>query len=122
MLESKGWKRRFLKVTGNDERIIQIEAELEKEEALNRLLLDTDKNQNAAIGHFRKMVVALLICFAVTVCTMAIGFFYYEGQFDIGTTTADTATASMETDGANANINNVTDGDTYNDNAVHSSK
>ena len=104
-------------MTGNDERIIQIEAELEKEEALNRLLLDTDKNQNAAIGHFRKMVVVLLICFTVTVCTMAIGFFYYESQFDVGTTTT-----SMETDGANANINNATDGDMYNDSAVHSSK
>ena len=45
-----------------------------------------------------------------------------EGQFDTGTTTTDTATTSMETDGSNANINNVTDGDTYNDNAVHSSK
>ena len=104
------------------ERVAQLENELEKEEALNRLLLDTDKSQNTAIGHFRKMVVVLLICFTVTVCTMAIGFFYYESQFDVGTTTAGTTTTSMETDGANANINNVTDGDTYNDNAVHSSK
>ena len=109
-------------MTGNDERIIKLEAELEKEEALNRLLLDTDKSQNTAIGHFRKMVVVLLICFTVTVCTMTIGFFYYESQFDVGTTTTGTTTTSMETDGANANINNVTDGDTYNDNAVHSSK
>ena len=109
-------------MTGNDERIIKLESELEKEEALNRLLLDTDKSQNTAIGHFHKMVVVLLICFTVTVCTMTIGFFYYESQFDVGTTTAGTTTTSMETDGANANINNVTDGDTYNDNSVHSSK
>ena len=34
-----------------------------------------------------------------------------EGQFDTGTTTTDTATTSMETDGANANINNATDGE-----------
>ena len=109
-------------MTGNDEGIIQLEAELEKEEALNRLLLDTDKNQNTVIGHFRKMVVALLICFTITICTMVIGFFWHEGQFDTGATTTDTTTTSMETNGANANINNVTDGDTYNDNAVHSSK
>ena len=84
------------------ERVAQLENELEKEEALNRLLLDTDKSQNTVIGHFRKMVVVLLICFTVTVCTMAIGFFYYEGRFDTGTTTTDTTTTSMETDGANA--------------------
>ena len=101
------------------ERIIQLEAELEKEEALNRLLLDTDKNQNNVIRHFRKMIVTLFVCFTIIVCTMIIGFFWYEGQFDVAT---DTTTTSMETDGANANINNVTDGDMYNDNAVHSSK
>ena len=107
---------------GSDEKIAQLEAELEKEEALNRLLLDTDKNQSSTIGHFRKMAVVLLVCFTLIICTMTIGFFWYEGQFDTGTTTTDTATTSMETDGANANINNATDGDMYNDNAVHSSK
>ena len=104
---------------GSDEKIAQLEAELEKEGALNRLLLDTDKNQSSTIGHFRKMVVVLLVCFTLITCTMTVGFFWYEGQFDAGTTTTDTTTTSMETEGANANINNVTDGDMYNDNAVH---
>jgi hypothetical protein len=104
---------------GSDEKIAQLEAELEKEEALNRLLLDTDKNQSSTIGHFRKMVVVLLACFTLIICTMTIGFFWYEGQFDVGTTTTDATTTSMETEGTNANINNVADGDMYNDNAVH---
>jgi len=101
------------------ERVAQLEGELEREEALNRLLLDTDKNQNNVIRHFRKMVVTLLVCSTIIICTMVVGFFWYEGQFDATTTTTDTTTTSMETDGANANINNVTDGDMYNDNAVH---
>ena len=104
------------------ERVAQLEGELERGEALNRLLLDTDKNQNNVIRYFRKTVVTLLICFTLIVCVMVIGFFWYEGQFDATTTTTDTTTTSTETDGANTNINNVTDGDTYNDNAVHSSK
>ena len=62
---------------GSDEKIAQLEAELEKEEALNRLLLDTDKNQNNVIQHFRKMIVTLFVCFTIIVCTMVIGFFWY---------------------------------------------
>ena len=79
------------------ERIIQLEAELEKEEALNRLLLDTDKSQNNVIRHFRKMIVTLFVCCTIVICTIVIGFFWHEGQFDATTTTTDTATTSMET-------------------------
>ena len=95
----------------------QLEAELEREEALNKLLLDTSKSQNSVIKYFRKTIATLLICFTLIICIMVIGFFWYEGKFD--TTTSDTTTTSMEVDGTNANINNVSDGDMYNDEAVH---
>ena len=47
------------------------------------------------------------------------GFFYYESQFE----TVETATTMTDTDlttrGENANINNVTNGDMYNDDVTH---
>jgi hypothetical protein len=46
---------------------------------------------------------------------MVIGFFYYESQFDI----TETTTTELQTSGENANINNVSNGDMYNDNSVH---
>lgn len=98
----------------NDE---QLERENERLSALNSILLDTAKSQEKLIKQFRKMLLVVVVCFAAIICCMTIGFFWYESQFE--TTTTTTTTTDMNTSGDNANINNVTDGDMYNDNAVH---
>lgn len=95
----------------------QLERENEKLSALNSILFDTAKNQEKLIKQFRKMLLVVVVCFACIICCMTIGFFWYESQFE--TTTTTTTTTDMNTSGENANINNVTDGDMYNDNAVH---
>lgn len=94
----------------------QLERENEKLSALNSILFDTAKNQEKLIKQFRKMLLVVVVCFACIICCMTIGFFWYESQFE---TTTTTTTTDMNTSGENANINNVTDGDMYNDNAVH---
>lgn len=92
----------------------QLERENERLSALNSILLDTAKSQEKLIKQFRKMLLVVVVCFAAIICCMTIGFFWYESQFETTTTTTD-----MNTSGDNANINNVTDGDMYNDDAVH---
>ena len=96
----------------NDE---QLERENEKLSALNSILFDTVKNQEKLIKQFRKMLLVVVVCFACIICCMTIGFFWYESQFE--TTTTTTTTTDMNTSGYNANINNATDGDMYNDDA-----
>ena len=95
----------------------QLERENEKLSALNSILFDTVNNQEKLIKQFRKMLLVVVVCFACIICCMTIGFFWYESQFE--TTTTATTTTDMNTSGENANINNVTDGDMYNDDAVH---
>jgi uncharacterized protein YpmB len=92
-----------------------INTETEKD-VLMKLLLDTNKMQNKMIKHFRILILVIVISFSLIICSMVVGFFWYESQFD---TTTTTTTTDMETQGENANINNVTSGDMYNDNAVH---
>ena len=48
---------------------------------------------------------------------MIAGFFWYESQYETSESTV--TTTELTTEGENANINNVTNGDMYNDNAVH---
>ncbi len=101
----------------NDLHLDELKAENERLSAVNKILLDTAKNQESLIKHFRKMLAMITISFTVIICCMVGGFFYYESQFETIETT--TTTTDMSTSGENANINNVTNGDMYNDNATH---
>lgn len=97
----------------------ELKSENERLSAVNGVLLDTAKSQESLIKHFRKMLIAITISFTIIICCMVGGFFYYESQFE----TVETATTMTDTDlttsGENANINNVTNGDMYNDDATH---
>lgn len=107
----------------NDLHLDELKIENERLNAINKILLDTAKNQESLIKHFRKMLIAITISFTVIICSMIGGFFYYESQFETveteTTTTETTTSTDMSTSGENANINNVTNGDMYNDNATH---
>lgn len=109
----------------NDLHLDELKIENERLSAVNKILLDTAKNQESLIKHFRKMLIAITISFTIIICSMVGGFFYYESQFETvetetTTTTTETVTdTDMSTSGENANINNVTNGDMYNDNATH---
>ena len=97
----------------------ELKLENERLSAVNGILLDTAKNQESLIKHFRKMLVAITISFTIIICCMVGGFFYYESQFETVETTTTTTDTDLTTSGENANINNVTNGDMYNDDATH---
>jgi hypothetical protein len=96
----------------------------EVEKSTNDLLLDVCKNQRKTIKSLKTICITVIVCFSLIICTMVAGFFYYESQFDIvdSTTTQETTTTELKTSGENANINNVSNGDMYNDNAIHNEK
>lgn len=83
--------------------------------AINELLRDYSKAQAETIKQLKIALIVVSVCFSLIICTMVAGFFWYESQFDVTSTT----TTELTTEGENANINNVTNGDMYNDNAVH---
>ncbi len=89
--------------------------ELEQVHALNKILTECNKAQVNTIRHFKNILITLLICVTVSFCVMIIGFFWYESQFD----TTETTTTEMSTEGDNADINSVTNGDMYNDSSTH---
>lgn len=84
-------------------------------EAVNKLLIDQTKAQSLIIKQLKTTIVVVCICFTTLISTMVAGFFWYESQFE----TTETTTTTMETEGENANINAVTNGDMYNDSAQH---
>ena len=92
----------------------ELKVENERLSAVNGILLDTSKNQESLIKHFRKMLIAVTVSFTIIICCMVGGFFYYESQFETVETTTTTADTDLTTSGENANINNVTNGDMYN--------
>lgn len=97
----------------------ELKLENERLSAMNNVLLDTAKNQETLIKHFRKMLIAITISFTIIICCMVGGFFYYESQFETVETATTTTDTDLTTSGENANINNVTNGDMYNDDATH---
>ena len=103
----------------NDLHLDELKLENERLSAVNGILLDTAKNQESLIKHFRKMLIAVTISFTIVICSMVGGFFYYESQFETVETAKTTTDTDLITSGENANINNVTNGDMYNDNATH---
>lgn len=103
----------------SDLHLDELKLENERLSAVNGVLLDTAKNQESLIKHFRKMLIAVTVSFTIIICCMVGGFFYYESQFEtVGTTTTTTDT-DLTTSGENANINNVTNGDMYNYDATN---
>lgn len=91
----------------------------EASKEVNELLLDVCKSQRETIKFMRNSIIAVVCSFTIIICTMIIGFFWYESQFEVIETTTTTTTTDMEASGENATINNVTDGNMYNDNAIH---
>ena len=93
----------------------EIEAQIKHVQAVNQLLTDYSKSQSGMIKHLKSVIIVLHICFTLIICTMIVGFFWYESQFE----TKETTTTTLETEGDNADINSVTNGDMYNDNSTH---
>ena len=103
----------------SDLHLDELKLDNERLSAVNRILLNTPKNQESLIKHFRKMLIAVTISFTIIICCMVGGFFYYESQFETVETATTTTDTDLTTSGDNANINNVTNGDMYNDDATH---
>jgi hypothetical protein len=92
----------------------------EQVEVTNKLLLEMVKNQKENFKNFVKVFIIVIVCYTAILITTIVGFVYYESQFDV---TSETVTeTTLTTEGENANINNVTDGNMYNDNAIHNEK
>lgn len=94
---------------------VEIEAQIKHVQAVNQLLADYNKTQAEVIKHLRGMLIVLFLCFTAIICTMVSGFFWYESQFE----TREVTTTTLETEGDDADINSVTNGNMYNDNAIH---
>lgn len=62
----------------SDLHLDELKLENERLSAVNGILLDTAKNQESLIKHFRKMLFAVTISFTIIICCMVGGFFYYE--------------------------------------------
>lgn len=91
------------------------ETQIKQVEAVNRLLVDHAKAQMLIIRQLKNTIVVVCICFTAIIVSMIAGFFWYESQFE----TTESTVTTMETEGENANINAVTNGDMYNDSAQH---
>lgn len=51
-------------------------------EATNKLLLEMVKNQKESNHNLVKVFITTIICFALLLVTMVVGFFVYESQFE----------------------------------------
>lgn len=99
---------------GHDE-----EQQYKQLEALNKLLREYSSSQFEIIKHLKMALTIVAACFTLIICSMVFGFFYYESQFDTARSVTESTTTEMKTEGENSNINSVTNGDMYNDAAVH---
>lgn len=84
-------------------------------EALNRLLTDHSKAQSAIIRQLQRAIIIVSVCFMCIIVAMVGCFFWYESRFD----TTEVTTTELTTEGDNADINSVTNGDMYNDSSIH---
>ena len=89
----------------SDLHLDELKLENERLSAVNGVLLDTSKNQESLIKHFRKMLIAVTISFTIIICCMVGGFFYYESQFETVENTTATTDTDLTASGENANIN-----------------
>ena len=95
----------------------ELDYEMKQTQALNHLLTECNKSQALTIKHLKTITIVLLVCITLVFCTMVGGFFWYESQYE--KTTETTTTTTLHTEGENAEINNVSNGDMYNDSATH---
>ena len=91
--------------------------QLEQVQALNKLLLEMNKNQKESNSSLIKAFITTVICFTVLLISMVFGFFWYESQFEV-TEKVVTETITQEVSGTDSEINNV-EGNLYKDNASH---
>lgn len=91
--------------------------QLEQVQALNKLLLEMNKNQKESNSSLIKTFITTVICFTVLLISMVFGFFWYESQFEV-TEKVVTETITQEVSGTDSEINNV-EGNLYKDNASH---
>ena len=91
--------------------------QLEQVQALNKLLLEMNKNQKESNSSLIKTFIITVICFTVLLISMVFGFFWYESQFEV-TEKVVTETITQEVSGTDSEINNV-EGNLYKDNASH---
>lgn len=91
--------------------------QLEQVQALNKLLLEMNKNQKESNASLIKTFISTVICFTVLLISMVLGFFWYESQFEV-TEKVVTETITQEVSGTDSEIDNV-EGNLYKDNASH---
>lgn len=91
--------------------------QLEQVQALNKLLLEMNRNQKESNNSLIKTFIATVICFTVLLISMVLGFFWYESQFEM-TEKVVTETITQEVSGTDSEINSV-EGNLYKDNASH---
>ena len=91
--------------------------QIEQVQALNKLLLEMNKNQKKSNNSLIKTFIATVVCFTVLLISMVLGFFWYENQFEM-TEKVVTETITQEVSGTDSEINNV-EGNLYKDNASH---
>lgn len=75
-------------------------------EVVNKLLLDMVKNQKDSNKNMLKVFITTIICLTIILLSFALGFFYYESQFDYSTTET-TKTITQEVSGSDSEINNI---------------
>lgn len=94
------------------------EETLEQSQAMNQLLLELVKTQKTNTKYLIRVFITTIICYTMLLIAMAIGFFWYESQFEVTEDIATTETITQEVSGENSEINNV-EGNLYKDNATH---
>lgn len=75
--------------------------QLEQVQALNKLLLEMNRNQKESNNSLIKTFIATVICFTVLLISMVLGFFWYESQFEM-TEKVVTETITQEVSGTDS--------------------
>lgn len=57
--------------------------QLEQSQALNRLLLEMNKNQKDSNTMLTRTFIATIVCYTILLVSMIVGFFWCEGQSKI---------------------------------------
>lgn len=96
----------------------EFKEQIEQTQAMNELLIEMVKNQKEANKNNFKVFISVIICYTLLLISMVVGFFIYESQFEIASTTETITTTTQEVSGQDSEINNI-QGNMYKDNAVH---
>lgn len=90
----------------------------EQFESANELLLEMVRNQKDNMRNTIKIYVITVVCYTLILITLIIGFLFYESQFVTETKVETAMETILTTEGENASINNVSNGDMYNNNVI----